>query len=322
MGAKLQRPTGAVGIAVLALALATSAHGETGRRADFGMRLLTTTPGASSGVAFHVRFKAPDDPNGKPSPIKSVVIAGPSGVRYDNRAAPTCTATDAELQAEGPSACAAGSQVGQGTYTAITGFGPPADPFVGDDLVFNAPGGLIELITIKGTDRTAGFDRLTIAGSTLTAHPPDTPGGPPDGKTATRQIDFTIPARRAGGAALVTTPARCPASHAWSARGTFGFADGATETVVAHMPCRPPRARLTVVPGHARTDERTRFRFGLSRGQRACLGEAALTFAGRRVRIDRAGRASMAVSFRRPGRRWARVHGRGCLGPGAWVRVR
>jgi hypothetical protein len=306
----------------IVLALVPAAGAEAGARADFGLRLSSEVPSHSSGVAFHVRFKAPGDANAKPPPVKSVVIDGPAGLRYDNLAAPRCTASDAQLQSVGPSACPSGSQVGAGTYTALLGFGPPVDPFVGDDLVFNAPGQIIELITVEGTDRVAGLDRLTIDGDRLTAHPPDVPGGPPDGKTATRQIDFTVPARVAGAHALVTTPPSCPHKGVWTSRGTFGFADGGKETVTASTPCAPPaRPKLTVRPGQVRATRRTRYAFQLSRAQRKCLGRSTLTFAARSARFDSRGRASMVVTFSRPGRRWARVHGRGCLGPGAWVQV-
>lgn len=124
MAMNLQRVTASVAVVGLLLASAGPAWGEAGRRADFSMRLTSPRPGTPTGIAFHVRFKAAHDPDAKPSPIKSVVIRGPDGLRYDNAAAPRCQATDAELQADGPSACPGGSQVGRGTYTAILGFGP------------------------------------------------------------------------------------------------------------------------------------------------------------------------------------------------------
>lgn len=206
-------------------------------RAELRVDLTSATPRTSSAFGLHVRFHPADGGDGKPSPVRGVTVTGPAGFAIDSAAAPTCRASDDELRLLGPSACPAGSQVGAGSYTAMTGFGAPVDPFTGDNRVFNARGSLIEVITVPGTPVSPGFDRLTVDGPTLTAHPPVTPGGPPDGETATRSVDFDIPARTAAGHRLISTPRSCPASGRWRFTGAFAFADGARETVVALVPC-------------------------------------------------------------------------------------
>jgi hypothetical protein len=220
--------------------LATGTAGATtGKRADFSLGFSTKARGARAALVLHVVYKAAGDPNGKPSPIRKVVIRAPSGTRFHTGAVAKCAASDEDLQAQGSGACPAASRVGAGKLTADTGFGPPIDPVAGDLTLFNSGTAIIEVVTAPGTDRVLGIDRLKIAGSTLTGNPPSTPGGPPDGETAVRQIDFTI-ARATG---YVTTPRTCPRSRRWISRGTFGFADGAEETVRSKTPCSRPKRR-------------------------------------------------------------------------------
>jgi hypothetical protein len=83
----------------------------------------------------------------------------------------------------------------------------PLDPFVAPDLIYNGGDSLIEDVAFPGTSITAGVDRLRISGSSLTANPPATPGGPPDGRTVPRQVDFSIPAF----GPFIKTPPACPA---------------------------------------------------------------------------------------------------------------
>src|SRR5439155_2509293 len=122
-----------------------------------------------------------------------------------------CRASDDEMRLRGSDACPPETRLTVGSFSAMTGAGPPLDPLAGDDHVFNGPNQLIEIITIPGGDASPAFDRLTIDGSTLTAHPPKAPGGPPEGESSVRSIDFQVPVRTAGGRSLITTPPDCPA---------------------------------------------------------------------------------------------------------------
>ncbi len=109
---------------------------------------------------------------------------------------------------------------------------------------------------MPGTTVAGGVDRLAVSGSTLTANPPFTPGGPPDGRTAPRRITFTIPARSgAGGAPYITTPATCPSTGSWQTSGTFTFDDGVTETVTDATACTAAAGAVTAFPQRPPTAE-------------------------------------------------------------------
>jgi hypothetical protein len=216
---------------------AAPASAESARLADFSLGLTGHAPGSPTGMAIRVLFHRAGDPNAKPPALRSAVIRAPSGLRFDSGAVSECTASDAEIRVLGSNACPAASRLTVGPFSAMTGFGPPIDPLTGDDHVFNGANQLIEVITAPGTTISPAFDRLTISGSTLTAHPPSAPGGPPDGQTAVRSIAFAIPVRAAGGRSLITAPPACPAAGMWTSTGTFGFADGTADTVVSTTPC-------------------------------------------------------------------------------------
>jgi hypothetical protein len=205
--------------------------------------------------------------------------------------------------------------VGAGTLTAITGFGPPTDPLQGDVHAFNGPGQIVEVVTAPGTDRVLGMDRLTIDGSTLTAHPPDTPGGPPDGKTSVKEIRLTVD--RPG---YMTTPEDCP-QRGWSYGASFAFADGGTHVESGVLPCdraagggtaRPPMAFVARRPTRPRVGRRTRFRFRLGSTDRRCVLGAKVRFAGRRAQTDRRGVAFITATLNRPGRHLMNASKRGC----------
>ena len=165
------------GAALAALGMGALAPGAYGSdRAELGVTLGTQTPGAPTSLAFRVLYKRPGDPGGKPPALTRAAFKLPPGTRFDTRATPTCHATNQELQALGRAACPPASIIGTGSLTAITGFGPPADPFEGDLTAFNGGTELIELVTVKGSNAGAGIDRLTIEGSTLRAHTPEHAG--------------------------------------------------------------------------------------------------------------------------------------------------
>ena len=157
--------------------------------------------------SFGSPTSTPSDAERKPPPITGALFELPEGTRIDGGAVPACEASDAEFRASGRGACPAGSRIGAGELTAITGFGAPLDPVNADVTVFNGGDELIELVSDKNSGATLGMDRLTIEGDALRAHPPATPGGPPEGRTAIRRIEFSIPARDR----FLTSPADLPA---------------------------------------------------------------------------------------------------------------
>jgi hypothetical protein len=292
---------------------AAPAGAEPGRLADFTFRLTARSADAPSGVFTQVFFHREHDRDAKPSPLRSAVIRGPAGLRFDTGAVTECTASDEQIRALGSEACPAESELAVGPFTAISGFGPPADPIEADNHVFNGPDQLIEVITQKGGSASPAHDRLTIEGSTLTAHPPKALGGPPEGEMAVRSLEFRIPVKVAGSRSLIRTPPICPVTGRWTTTATFGFADGTTDSVSSRTPCRrTPGLRLRVQPRRVLAGRRVRLRFRLSSSSRKCIARATVRAGGRTVRANRRGRAVLVTRFRRPGTRRARAAKRGC----------
>lgn len=315
----MKRVAAAIGVGLGLMPAAAAA--DAGRLADFGSRLTSTTPGTPTGMAVHIFFRAAGDPNAKPSPLRTAVIRLPEGLRFDTGVMPVCTASDEEIRALGPGACEPESKLSVGRFSAILGLGPPADPFVGEDHVFNGPRQIIEIITGQGNDASPGFDRVTIDGSTLTAHPPMAPGGPPDGESAIRSIDFTVPVRTANGRALITNPPACPAAHRWKGSATFGFADGSSETVPSSTACTGA-LRLSIKPRRVPGGRRSRIAFSSAASDPGCIAGVTIRLGGRTVRTDSGGRAALRMKFRRAGLRHAVATKQGCRPARAAVRVR
>ena len=319
-----------VAVALLALG-AAPAHADSGRLADFSQAFTTKDPGSPTGLTVHVVFRKAGDPSGKPPALRSAVIRGPDGLRFDTSAVPECTASDEELRARGADACPQDSLLTVGSFSSISGFGPPLDPFLGDDYVFDGRDQLIEVITFKDNKASPAFDRLTISGATLTAHPPMAPGGPPDGEMAVKSLDFAIPARTARGKSLITTPAACPAGGQWTTTATFGFGDGSSDTVSSRAPCvaagvpptrpRPPALRLAVRPRRVRTGRLVHLRLRARSSSRSCISGARVRVAGRAVRTNRRGRATLTLRFVRAGARRVRATHRGCRAARTSLRV-
>jgi hypothetical protein len=317
----------AIGAAGFAAA-AAPASAEPGRLADFGLRLSSTAPGTPTGTTVHILLHRENDPDAKPSPLRTAVLKLPDGLRFDSTAVPICTATDDELRALGSDACPEETKLTVGEFSAILGFGPPFDPLKGDDHVFNGDNQLIEVITAPDASASPAFDRLTIDGSTLTAHPPKAPGGPPDGESSVRSLDFEIPVRAADGKSLITTPPACPASGRWTTSATFGFADGSRDTVASVTPCkqaappsRRPGLRLRVSPRHVRAGEPRRFSFRVRSASATCVAGSKIRFGGLSVRTGARGGASITASFTRPGVKRAFVSKPGCRRSRARIRV-
>lgn len=228
-----------IGLLVATLGFAVPAHSTVNGNAALKLTFTTPTPGTSTGVHVDVQLGNPVGSPHKPSPLTGAVIRLPKGTVINTAVRPQCSAADAAMQVAGTLACPGDTQVGKGSLEGQTGFGPPIDPLVGDDTVFNGKDELIEIVTPPGAPApAAGVDHLTIKDNTLTAHPPSVPGGPPDYKTAIKRITFFIAAFGAGGNAYITTPPSCPKSGRWRTLATFYFADGTNNRVTADAPCR------------------------------------------------------------------------------------
>ena len=238
----------AVGLAMAAMPAAAAPR--VALQWDYG----TDAPGAATSLRIRLAYRPADGSGGKAPAVDGLVVRTPAGAGFDPRGRPLCTADDSALRLLGRDACPAGSRLGGGTIAVDTGLGPPLDPMALELTAFATPAGLVELVQYPGSNLTLGFDRLHVRGEALTAHPPRTPGGPPDGRTTVRDIDLTLVAE--GG--YVRTPPTCPPGG-WTATATAAFAGGGEETATDAVACRAP-AR-TVRP--RRCTKRTR-------GSRAC----------------------------------------------------
>jgi hypothetical protein len=309
-------------IAVLAtLALAAGAPAQQ-PAADLRIAFDTSSPGAVAGMDLVLRYGAAGDPNAKPPMIRRLSIEAPAGMLLDGDALPRCTASDEQLRTLGSRACPAQTRIGEGTITAVTGFGPPIDPYVADAVLFNSPDGFIEVVEEPSSGHPFAFERIKVEGTTMSAKVARVPGGPPDGETTVREVSLHF----APSTGYVVTPPGCGAGR-WDYSGTFGFDYGdvtATGSASCDPAARPARIALSVTPRRAEVGERTRFRFRVhtvdGAGRRPA-GGATVRFAGRRLRTNGRGAAAAAVTLRRPGRHVARAVLPGALRARAVVRA-
>jgi hypothetical protein len=318
----------ALGSTVLLTALAALAPGaaQGAPRAEMTLRFAAQKPGAVSSMHLGVVYRGAGEPDGKPSPIHSATIEAPAGTRLASASIPPCAAGDEEFRARGRDACPAESRLGAGTLTAITGFGRPFDPFPTEVTVFKTAEGWVEVVQRPETSVGLGADRARIKGSTVVLSPPPTPGGPPDGRTAIRDVDLDFPAT-----GFVMTPPACPADGLWRSRGSFTFEDGVTATATATTPCRGsgtaargarPAMRVLVIPSVVRAGRRTRFGVRVSSADPRCRRGAAIWIGGRRPRTDARGRAKASLAFRAPGRHAVVARKAGCRRATATIVVR
>jgi hypothetical protein len=186
-----------------------------------------------------LRYTKPGQPDAKPSPIRRLVIDVPAGTVFHRNALPACGADDAEVMASGPGACPAGSRIGGGPITVVTGFGKPFDPFVSPTEVFNDGRGWLEVSQTPSEPRTTiAVTRLAVTGRRISGDIAATPGGPPDGQSAVSTADLAFGARR-----YVTTPRTCPRPRRWVTKAWFTYADGRTEAVRTTTPCTPGKRK-------------------------------------------------------------------------------
>jgi hypothetical protein len=203
-------------------------------RVEYRDAFTTRTPGTPSGRIFHDKFFDAGDASAKPPPVQHVHLTLPEGGRFDTSAVPLCTASDAELMAEGATACDPKSQVGSEVYSFDTGVDGPNRLVTNDIAFLNNTDELI----ILSTERQSGA-RVVVRGkltrNTLDFELPPLPGTPPDGG-ADRQEDGTYPAT-----GWLTTPPTCPASGAWTFRVDYTFRNGEKVTKTSDSPCGQPR---------------------------------------------------------------------------------
>lgn len=302
---------------------------------DFTLRFSSDAPATPTGARLHAVVHR-SSPNAKPSALRSEVLDLPPGSRFDGSAVPACAASDSQIQAQGPSACPASSEVGSGTITVM--IGSPLDPETADVSIFNWGHGTIEVVTAPGTDTTLAIDRGTFtAPNELTNHPPQAPGGPPDFETSVSAADFDYRAiDNARRHAFITTPSSCPADGSWTSRVAYSTADGRSYSATTGTPCRRPPSgrtqqsprpsspaaiRVAVRPARAVAGRPIRIAVRLSSADPRCVRGATVRLGRARARTGPGGRALLAPAKMRAGRQRVVAAKPGCRSGVATVLV-
>lgn len=314
-GRKQLRTLAGASVVAAILALAGAAIASTSGRTVVALSLTTRHPASSTGLGISIHYQDEHDPNAKPKTFHKLEIELPAGMRIDQSAVQTCTASDSELMAQGPAACPH-SKVGDGAVTLATGFPPPGDVVHADVTILQGQGELLDVFRAKGSAQTVAVDHVKIAGSTLVDEPQSVPGGPPDGRSAVRDVKLQIGARTAGGRAYLRTPPSCPRDGDWQSRFTVSYDDGVNDVALATSPCshtaRRPAMHLVVTPRRAEAGDRVHFSFHVRSHAARCRRGVLIHFAGERVRTNRRGRAHLVHRLRHAGRHRARATKAGC----------
>ena len=323
-GRKQVRKISALVVVAAFVALVAVAVASTYGRTVVALPFTTPRPAASTGLRISIHYQDEHDPNAKPKTFHKLEIQLPSGFEVKQRVVPACTASDSELMAKGPSACPR-SKVGDGTVSLMTGFPPPEDTFATDVTVLQGQGEWLDVFRAKGASQTLAVDHIKITGRTLVDEPQSVPGGPPDGRSAVRDVRIRIGARTARGRAYLRTPPRCPSERRWESRFTVFYDDGVTDVARATSPCSPrarrPAMKLTVSPHRVTAGARVRVRFHVRSAIMRCRRGVVIRLAGERVLTNRRGNAALIHRFRHAGRRRAVATKVGCRHAVARVRV-
>ena len=244
--------TGVSIVILVATAQVHAAGTPSAQGSAISFQLSAQAPSTNTAARLGIVYRNPTDAGAKPPAIRHLRIDLPAGIELRLQQTPSCASSDGEIMAGGPAACPSSSQVGSGTLVAITGFGPPIDPFTTDVTIFNTGEGFLEVVQDRSTGAVLAVDRIRAEGDSLIGNPPTIPGGPPDGNSAVRTIDFEFPAETG----YVVTPPDCPA-EGWQTHASFDFADGSTQAASGVTPCSQARGTgaarcVRTVPGSPR----------------------------------------------------------------------
>src|SRR3954453_14929956 len=224
----------AIALAAVIAAVSGPPPAKAAARVEYSDAFTTQAPNTPSGRVFHDEYFDARDANAKPPAVQHVHEQLPKGARFDTGAVPLCTASDAELMAEGAAACDPKSQVGSEVYSFDTGVDGPNRIVTNDIAFLNNTGELI----ILSRERQSGT-RVVVRGKltrdTLDFELPPLPGTPPDGGADKRE-DGTYPVT-----GWLTTPPTCPASRKWTWRIDYTFRNGEKVTKTSDSPCNQPR---------------------------------------------------------------------------------
>jgi hypothetical protein len=217
-----------------------SLGGVEGSRQTSSYSLSQKKPHRSTSEHFVFDYVNPEDPEAKPPAVRRVITALPRGARYDTSAPGLCTASDAELMAQGSAACPADSAIGGGVVTVDTGGAGPTRTVTADVEFFNNADEFIYLNTIRGGGARTVIRADVTRRKTITVVDPPLPGTPPDGG-AIDQVDVRVKGvstlRDGVRHSYITTPRRCPERGYWTTAVRFVYADGVAQTVKNKVRC-------------------------------------------------------------------------------------
>jgi hypothetical protein len=219
-----------------------------GPREDLDQTFTTTAVNAPTGSTYKATYHAANDPKAPPPYMRRMVFYPPAGMRYDTSLPGLCTASDIELQAQGPAACPADSKLGEGTVGGIF-YAPITHAFEFDRFehhidVLNNTGEQIVLIhaedyaVVRGKvnpDNTLDFVQPSCY--------PEPPTGCSDDYVLLTKNASVLGAITKNGRSYLTTPPTCPASGKWATTIRFWWSDDSTDTVVTNQPCDRPATR-------------------------------------------------------------------------------
>src|SRR5689334_13096825 len=114
MGGVLRALTAAL-FTFLFIAAPAVAEPGSGPRETVDQSFTATTPATPTGLHFSSSYHAAGDPSAPPPAMERMVFYPPRGFRYDTAVPGQCTATDAQLELQGPAACPSDSHIGDGT---------------------------------------------------------------------------------------------------------------------------------------------------------------------------------------------------------------
>ena len=241
--------TGATAVAVVAATalVGAPAAGAQAPRQTVTMTYTSTVPGTATGMRSTFKFQHPNDPNGRPYAVASLVTHGPPGGGMDTTVPPQCRASDAQLTAQGPAGCPAETKVGTGLAVSDTGGSGPFPRYTRTTITsFNNQGELVgvgvneDIPAIKLIDRT----KINGDGTTRTNFPMFPGPPPPEPYMPYRELHMDLPPYERGGRAYMRTPPTCPASGHWVTTHVWTYRDGVSQTTRSSSPCRPGGSRL------------------------------------------------------------------------------
>jgi hypothetical protein len=216
----------------LAAAIATTPALAAGRSEHhFGLSFTSKSAHSPTGTKFSTdRFAYKAPPQGELADRVAVTtfVMAP-GTRTNTAAFPHCT--KAALVAKGPGACPKGSNVGTGKATVITGL--PIDPIKLTAQIFVKKGGLLAYLT--GSGQTQVIEMSVKANKIVAAVPQKCliPSDCTKGEAVLKVLAVTVKPGK-----LITTPAKCPASHKWLNTAIYKYANGDTERETSTTPCK------------------------------------------------------------------------------------